>query len=129
MKYYTFTKNKKTYQELEEFPDKIVFEFARQLLDLTIPTIPMSKPSGMSFGTKSGHTSGYLRRSTANAGVKNSGKTVYLESPAEYAPIVYNYPDNKTNWSTPGTHSQWFDRMYKQQGKAIFDRVSERYKL
>lgn len=123
-----FIKNRKTYRDLEEKPDKIVYEFARQLLDVTYPTIPMSKPSGMTFGKKTAN-SGYLRRSTMRSGVQTSGKTVYLESPATYAPYVYNFPDGKTNWSTPGTHSRWFDRTFKEKGKAIFDQVVSRNKI
>ena len=122
-------KNKATEKAIEDLPDKAVYETARQILDLTYPTIPMSKPSGMNFGVKTGHTSGYLRRSTMKAGVKGSNRDYYIESTAEYADIVYNYPDNKTNWSTPGTHAQWFHRIWNKQGKAIFDRVCERYKI
>lgn len=123
-----FTKNRKTYRNLEDKPSKIVYEFARQVLDVTYPTIPMSKPSGMKFGAKMAN-SGYLRRSTMSAGVKNSGKTCYIESPATYAPYVYNFSDSKTNWSTPGTHSHWFSRTVKQKGKAIFQQVVSRNQI
>ncbi len=126
---FKIVKNKATEKAIEDLPDKAVYETARQILDLTYPTIPMSKPSGMNFGVKSGHTSGYLKRSTANAGVKGGNRDYYIESTAKYADIVYNYPDTKTNWSTPGTHSQWFHRTWNKQGKAIFDRVCERYKI
>ena len=81
---FKFVKNKATEKAIEDLPDKAVYETARQILDLTYPTIPMSKPSGMNFGVESGHTSGYLRRSTMNAGVKGSNRDYYIESTAEY---------------------------------------------
>ena len=57
------------------------------------------------------------------------GEKFYLESPSPYAPFVYNFNDTTTNWSTPSTHSEWFDRTWEKQGNAISTRVIERNKL
>ena len=115
--------NNKTRKLLKELPSKIVQEIALETLNITYPTIPMS--SVMVHNNNRGR----LRRETITKGVQNEGKKFYLESPSPYAPFVYNFNDTTTNWSTPNTHSEWFDRTWKKQGNVISTRVIERNKL
>ena len=115
--------NKQTKRLLENTPDKIVQNIAFETLNLTAPIIPMSSALERNL------TRGRLRRETVAACVKKSGNYYYLESPTFYANYVYNFNDATTNWSTPDTHSHWFDLTWEKQGKLITDRVIERNKL
>lgn len=115
--------NKQTKRLLENTPDKIVQNIAFETLNLTAPIIPMSSALERNL------TRGRLRRETVAASVKKSGNYYYLESPTFYANYVYNFNDATTNWSTPDTHSHWFDLTWEKQGKLITDRVIERNKL
>lgn len=115
--------NKQTKRLLENTPDKIVQNIAFETLNLTAPIIPVSSALERNL------TRGRLRRETVAAGVKKSGNYYYLESPTFYANYVYNFNDATTNWSTPDTHSHWFDLTWEKQGKLITDRVIERNKL
>ena len=118
-----FKWNRQTKKLLETLPDKIVREVALETLNLTAPIIPMSSPLERNL------TRGRLRRETVASGVQKSGKTYYLESPTYYANYVYNFNDSTTNWSTPSTHSHWFERTWQKQGNLIVDRTVERNKL
>lgn len=115
--------NRQTKKLLETLPDKIVQEIALETLNLTAPIIPMSSALERNL------TRGRLRRETVATGVQKNGKTYYLESPTYYANYVYNFNDSTTNWSTPDTHSKWFERTWQKQGKLITDRTVERNKL
>lgn len=115
--------NRQTKKLLETLPDKIVQEIALETLNLTAPIIPMSSALERNL------TRGRLRRETVATGVQKNGKTYYLESPTYYANYVYNFNDSTTNWSTPNTHSKWFERTWQKQGNLIVDRTVERNKL
>lgn len=118
-----FKWNRQTKKLLETKPAQITYQIALETLNQTTPTIPMSS------ALKKNTTRGRLRRETVAAGVQHDGSTYYLESPTFYADSVYNFNDSITNWSTPDTHSKWFDRTWKKQGKLITKRVIERNKL
>lgn len=115
--------NNQTRKLLKELPSKIVQEIALETLNVTYPTIPMSS------ALVHNNNRGRLRRETVAKGVQQTGEKFYLESPSPYAPFVYNFNDATTNWSTPSTHSKWFDRAWEKQGNAISTRVIERNKL
>lgn len=115
--------NRQTKKLLETLPDKIVQEIALETLNLTAPIIPMSSALERNL------TRGRLRRETVASGVQKNNNTYYLESPTYYANYVYNFNDSTTNWSTPNTHSKWFERSWQKQGKLITDRTVERNKL
>lgn len=115
--------NNQTRKLLKELPSKIVQEIALETLNVTYPTIPMSS------ALVHNNNRGRLRRETVAKGVQKEGEKFYLESPSPYSPYVYNFNDTTTNWSTPGTHSEWFDRTWEKQGNAISTRVLERNKL
>ena len=114
---------KEIQKKLWELPKKIVEEIATDTLGKTYPTIPMSSALNRNA------TRGRLRRDTVAKGVQSNGNVVFLESPSFYANYVWNMNDSKTNWSTPGTGSKWFEKTWKKQGSSIMKSAVERNKL
>ena len=98
----------------QEVPDKIVYETARETLDLVYPTIP--------------ENTGKMKRSSLARGVQGSNKNYRIGSYTDYASYVYVMPP-KTHWTTPGTNAYWFSDYWKKHGKTIFNSVVERNKL
>lgn len=107
-----FQPNKRVQQGLKKLPDEVIYKMARKTLDLSQPHIPMSK--GL-------NTSGQLRRTTMAKGVRGSNGDYYLSSPTNYATRVWSMNDDSTNWTTPGTHSKWFEWTLKRYNKQIED--------
>lgn len=97
---------------LQKAPDKIMYAIASQTLSKTNHSIPMStKVNG-----------GTLRKATTGYGVKKSSDLGYhLCSNTDYAVFPYMMDDFKTNWSTAGTHSYWFDGTWKEQHEIIIN--------
>ena len=98
----------------KDTPDKIVYAIARTTLDMSFATIPKDR--------------GQLRASSKAYGVQGSNGDYSIGSKTDYAKYVYNMPD-KTNWTTTGTHGQWYPRYWKQYGNVIFKQAVERNKL
>lgn len=115
--------NPRTKSTLLKLPDKIVQSIALETLNKTTPTIPMSS------ALEHNSTRGRLRRETVAKGVQKNGKRYFLESPTYYARFVNNMNDATTNWSTPNTHSEWFLKTWKKEGKTITESSVRRYKL
>ena len=115
--------NRVTQSKLKVLPKKIVEEIATDTLGKTYPMIPMSS------ALERNATRGRLRRDTVAKGVQSNGNVVFLESPSFYANYVWNMNDSKTNWSTPGTGSKWFEKTWKKQGNSIMKSAVERNKL
>lgn len=115
--------NRATQSKLKSLPKKIVEEIATDTLSKAYPTIPMSS------ALERNATRGRLRRETVAKGVQSNGDVVFLESPSYYANYVWNMNDSKTNWSTPGTGSKWFEKAWKKQGNSIMKSAVERNKL
>lgn len=107
-----FEPNLTTERNLEKLPNDVLYSIAKQTLDMSIPSIPMSvgKP-----------TSGSLRRTSVSNGVRQDKDGYYIGSFTYYASHVWKMDDNTTNWTTPNTHSQWYARTLKQYGKTILD--------
>lgn len=114
---------KETKKSLWELPKKVVEEIATDTLSKTYPVIPMS--SALTRNSNRGR----LRRETVAKGVQSNNDIVYLESPTFYANYVWNMNNAKTNWSTPGTASKWFEKVWKTQGNSILKSAVERNKL
>lgn len=112
-----------TKHKLEQLPKKVVEQIATDTLSRAYPTIPMASALERNV------TRGRLRRETLAKGVQTKGTVYYLESPTYYANYVYNMNDTKTNWSTPGTGSKWFEKTWKKYGKQIAQNAIERNKL
>lgn len=115
--------NPKTKMVLSKLPDRIVQNIALETLNKTTPTIPMSS------ALERNKTRGRLRRETVAKGVQKKGKKYFLESPTYYSIYVYNMNDTTTKWSTPNTHSEWFLRTWKKEGKTITESSVRRHKL
>ena len=47
----------------------------------------------------------------------------------DYAKYVWQMPNESTNWSTPGTASEWYKRYWNKSGKSVVNTVLERNKL
>lgn len=108
--------DKKTKQKLDNFPSKVMYAIASQTLSKTIPIIPMDKA--------------VLRKTTQSYGVRKSSELGYhLCSNTNYANSVYTMNDSKTNWSTPGTHSKWFDKTWDEQHESITNSCINEYKI
>lgn len=108
--------NPGAYEKLtSEYPDKIMYEVASMTLDMAFTTIPMGK-------------TGNLRKTSKSAGVRGSNGNYYIGSYTKYAQKVYKFPDS-TNWTTPGTNAEWYNRYWNKHGKTIMKNVLERNKL
>ncbi len=107
--------NKGAYDKItKEVPDHIVYEVARETLDLVMPTIP--------------ERTGKMKQTTLARGVQGGNKNYRIGSYTDYAKYVYVMPD-KTHWTTPGTNAHWFSEYWQKHGKSIVDSVVERNKL
>lgn len=110
-----FKPNLKTEQGLKKIPDIVLYTIAREVLDLSQTIIPKDK--------------GRLRSSSMGAGVRGTPGDYYIGSYTDYASYVWNMNDNATNWSEPGTHSQWYIRTIKEKGTVIVnDAVNRAWK-
>ena len=101
-----------TEKKIKRIPDEVLYATAKQTLDLSVPIIPMSIGRPLS---------GELRRSSVSGGVRSCEGGYYIGSFTKYASAVWNFDDDTTNWSTIGTHSQWYVRTLKEKGKIILD--------
>ena len=104
---YTLELNEHTNKALKEMPDTVLFNVAKITLDNTYTIIPKN--------TKR------MALETFSNGVRGGNGDFYLESSPGYASHVWNMNDDTTNWTTPGTHSQWFARTLAEHGKIIID--------
>lgn len=115
-----FEPNLATEKKLNELPNQILYSVARETLDMSYPSIPMS------VGRK---TSGALRTSSVANGVRSCPGGYYIGSFTDYASYVWQMNDSTTNWTTPGTHSQWYARTLQKNGRTIIDIAISRNKL
>lgn len=92
-----------------DIPDEFVYDLARAMLDMVMPTIP----------EKTGKT----RRSTLSGGVRGGNKEYHIGSYTTYAIYPYTMDNNKTHWTTPGTNSYWFREYWQKHGKSIANMV------
>ena len=100
--------NPKVKKGLKNIPDDILYLVAKQTLDMSVPSIPMS--------TKK-NTSGTLRRSSIAGGVRGSSGDFYIGSYTKYAKYVWNMEN--VNWTTPGTNNKWYARTLKKHKATI----------
>lgn len=107
-----FKPNEKTMQGLKKVPDVALYSIARQVLDMSLTTIPRN--------------TGEMRFSSMSAGVRGTTGDYYIGSYTDYASYVWNMNDNTTNWTEPGTHSQWYLRTIKEKGTTIVDNALSR---
>lgn len=104
-----FTWNKKAREKLNTISEEITYAIARRTLDTTINIVPRK--------------TGELRTATMGYGVQQNGSEVSIGSDTNYANYVYNMNDSSTNWTTKGTHSKWFGKVWKEQGASITQQI------
>ena len=114
-----FTIDKSLYKNLDNFIDKVIYSVARQTLDMSYNTIPLSNNVN----------SGRLRASSLAYGVQGSNKQYTIGSTTNYAKYVWVMNNNTTNWTTAGTGSEWYTRYFKIYGKGIVSQAIEENKL
>ena len=95
--------------DLERFNDKVIYNCAYKTLNQSIPIIPLSNE----VNTEK------LRLSSIAYGVKGSKGDYKIGSPTSYASRVWKLSDTRTHWTTGGTHSKWFERVWKEKQQLI----------
>ena len=101
--------NQKTFNKIQNAPDKIVYSVASNTLHRSYPTIPLSNRK----------YKGQFRRSSMAYGVRGSNATYKIGSNTSYAKYVWVMNDATTNWTTPGTGSKWYINYLKKHGKQL----------
>lgn len=101
--------NKRTFDKIQNAPDKIVYSVASNTLHRSYNTIPMSNDK----------YKGQLRRSSMAYGVRGSNAIYKIGSNTSYAKYVWVMNNETTNWTTPGTGSQWYINYLKKHGKQL----------
>jgi hypothetical protein len=104
-----FKLNSSLKSNLTKFEDKVIYNCAYKTLNYSIPIIPLSNRPNTEK----------LRLSTVAYGVKGSNGEYEIGSPTSYASRVYKMDDHTTNWTTGGTHSQWFEKTWKEKQQMI----------
>ena len=108
--------NEKTKINLQKAPEKIMYQIARETLDLT----------GSSKVTA--YDTGKTEQSMYKEGVKgdfNSG--YYIGNFTDYASYVYY--KSGVNWTNPNTKTKWFEYIWKKHGNSIINNAIKEYKI
>ena len=92
---------------LNEIPNDILYMIAKLTLAFSVATIPKDTNK--------------LRATSVSGGVRSCPGGYYIGSFTDYASSVWKMNDSTTNWTTSGTHSQWYARTLKEKGKVITD--------
>lgn len=102
-------------KELNRYIDYTVYNIARITLDWTAPHIP--------------RLSGDMERAIASYGVRGFNKEYTLgDNITNYSQIVWNYPQNSTNWTNPRSYSKWFITEFKNRKNLIVNNAVENAK-
>ena len=101
--------NQKTFNKIQNAPDKIVYSVASNTLHRSYNTIPLSNSKNK----------GQLRRSSMTYGVRGSNATYKIGSNTSYAKYVWVMNNDTTNWTTSGTGSKWYINYLKKHGKQL----------
>ncbi len=107
--------NKSTFKKLQNAPDVIMYEIARQTLD----RIGSSKITPRNTGK--------MEQTMFNSGVRGSNGNYEIGNYTNYAQYVYKM--NGVNWTNPLSKAQWFDTFWKSNGGIIADNIIARYRL
>lgn len=103
-------------KELVQYCDDVVFNVARATLDFT------------NTGNHFPEATGTLKEASMAEGVvKESYATYHVGADgADYAPIVWKYPQKGTNWTNPNTYAQWFITEFKNDKELIMNQAVSR---
>ena len=107
------------YKKLNQFMDRVIYSVARETLDQSYKTIPLSNKVN----------SGRLRSSSLAYGVQGANAEYKIGSTTSYAKYVWVMPNNLTHWTTAGTGSEWYMRYFRIYGKGIVSQAIEENKL
>lgn len=98
--------NIKTMAGLQKIPDKVMYLVAHQVLEYSVPIIPMD--------------TGAMRETSKGRGVQQmSSGSYYIGSYTGYAKYVWKMHD--VNWTTLGTDGQWYARTMQRHGQTIIN--------
>lgn len=105
-------------KELAQYCDDVVFNVARQTLDLT--------NTGGHFPYLTGELS---RASMAEGVVKEKHATYYVGAEGvDYAKYVWKYPQKGTNWTNKETYAQWYVTQFKNKKELIIQNAISKAK-
>lgn len=108
--------NEKIKIKLQNAPEKIMYQIARQTLDYT--------GSNKVTAYKSGKT----EQSMYSHGVEgNFQDGFYIGNFTDYA--MYVYPKSNVTWTNPNTQTRWFEYIWKKYGSSIVDNAIKVNKL
>lgn len=112
----TFKWNDRTKLLLQQAPEKILRQVARQTLDYTGSTKVTARDTGKT------------EQSMYTGGVKGDYKSgFYIGNFTDYASYVY--PKSGVNWTNPNTQTKWFEYTWTKYGKGILDNAVSVNKL
>ena len=124
----SFEWNDKTKIMLQQAPEKIVKQIARQTLDFTRSEHVVANSKNAPYKIPRGHSSGLLERSTINGGVKGDYQTgFYIGSFTDYASYVYEREG--VHWTNPNTKTKWFEYIWDKYGKGVLENACKVNKL
>ena len=112
----TFKWNDKTKIMLQQAPEKILKQIARQTLDYTGST------------KFTAYNTGKTEQSMYSHGVEGNFKQgFYIGDFTDYA--AYVYQKHGVNWTNPNTKPKWFEHTWQKYGKGIVENAVRSYKL
>lgn len=113
---YSVKLNPKIEKEVKDNISDILYSIARQCLDMSYPITP--------------RLTGRMVNSSMAGGVKDiSPEHKMIGNYTSYASAVWVKDANKTNWTTPGTTSHWFDETMRTKGAVILQNATSKEKL
>ena len=95
--------------KINKYADLVVYGVARATIDYTMAE------------NRFPYLTGNLQRSAIAEGVRQeSDKTYYLGAEGvDYAIMVWDMPQETTNWTNPDTYAQWYVTTYKNKKEII----------
>lgn len=112
----TFKWNDKTKMLLQQAPEKILRQVARQTLDMT--------GSNKVTAYKSGKTESSMYQKGVQGDFSNG---FYIGNFTDYASYVY--PKSNVAWTNPNTKTKWFEYIWTRYGSGILDNAVRSNKL
>ena len=108
-----FSENKHLKKEFEKHIGNILYDVARQCLDSSYSITP--------------RTTGKMANTSMAKGVQTASyNDKYIGNYTDYAIYVWKMNADRTNWTTPGTTSKWFENTMKSKGATfILNAVSK----
>lgn len=112
----TFKWNEKTKIMLQEAPEKILRQVARQTLDYT------------GSNKVTAYNTGKTEQSMYSHGVQGDYNTgLYIGNFTDYASYVY--PKTNVTWTNPNTKTKWFEYIWEKYGKGILENACKVNKI